>query len=222
MLKTFSDAFGVNSQPSSKYRMYRHFQTGVIAALCCNEVPGDRTVRVSARTKAYDCSASRRQTEGGRERRWWTHRRMAGGEVTQRHMEPHHSPTGFEPVSKANSVVVFNDAKRQVFGVGGRGQGPGGDSTQWTVRSLDFSTTLRVLCCCLCFQQFVYELGRNDILVNSCFHHLHQCLQYHILGDSNSQPLACLVRSLQSIYTPQPVSWPWTCPRYWLAPAFCV
>ncbi|KAL5016981.1 hypothetical protein ScPMuIL_006570 [Solemya velum] len=49
-------------------------------------------------------------------------------------------------------------------------------------------------------QHYLYELIINILVHNNCFYQLHQFLQYHVLTDS--KPLACLMLSLESVYTP--------------------
>ncbi|CAI9721715.1 Regulator of MON1-CCZ1 complex [Octopus vulgaris] len=49
-------------------------------------------------------------------------------------------------------------------------------------------------------QHYLYELVINILVNHNCFYQLHQFLQYHVLTDS--KPLACLMLSLESVYTP--------------------
>ncbi|XP_077990884.1 regulator of MON1-CCZ1 complex-like [Glandiceps talaboti] len=49
-------------------------------------------------------------------------------------------------------------------------------------------------------QHYLYELVINTLVQNNFFYQLHQFLQYHVLSDS--KPLACLMLSLESVYTP--------------------
>jgi len=49
-------------------------------------------------------------------------------------------------------------------------------------------------------QHYLYELLISTLVQHSCFYQLHQFLQYHILSDS--QHLACLLLSLETVYPP--------------------
>ncbi|KAE9528643.1 hypothetical protein AGLY_012218 [Aphis glycines] len=49
-------------------------------------------------------------------------------------------------------------------------------------------------------EHFLYELLINCLVINKMYYQLHQMVQYHIVIDS--KPLACLLLSLESLYSP--------------------
>ncbi|KAL5236694.1 hypothetical protein ACI65C_004104 [Semiaphis heraclei] len=49
-------------------------------------------------------------------------------------------------------------------------------------------------------EHFLYELLINCLVINNMYFQLHQMVQYHIVIDS--KPLACLLLSLESLYSP--------------------
>lgn len=49
-------------------------------------------------------------------------------------------------------------------------------------------------------EHFLYELLINCLVINKMYYQLHQMVQYHIVIDS--KPLACLLLSLESFYSP--------------------